>query len=286
MALLSVLTSFFVRSYPGYLRRALVLPVLIGVISCDSSTVEQPTNGDGTAFSFAAALSTEQYNSLTIDLTGSQVLPASNTRSVARARFVLDEQTLQLHAVLDTGIEDVLSVHIHEGSAGEVGAVVASLQEQANGQFSLPVSTYLTREQSVLFNSGRLYVDLHAVADEVRGQITADAVTTDVLPTLADIQAKIFTPTCSGCHSGGGNTLPGIMDLTHEQASYNSLVGSYSLSVESVLRVEPADPASSLLVHKIQGTHTVGSRMPLRGARLGDQAINAIKQWIAQGARR
>lgn len=258
--------------------------LLISLSSCGGSSVAPSPANTAVPFISAAALNAEQAISLTVDLTGSQVIPARDTRATGRARLLFDPQTLQLHAALDTSVADVLSVQIHEGQRGEVGAVIAVLQPQQNGQFGLPPATFLTASQAASFSSGSLYIEVQAATDQIRGQITAESEQAVFLPVLSDLQAKVFTPLCSGCHLGGGSTLPSVMNLSDQQATFNSLVGTYSVSVPELLRVEAGDPDASLLVHKITGTHTVGSRMPLRGSRLDQQAIDAVRQWIAQGA--
>jgi len=108
-------------------------------------------------------------------------------------------------------------------------------------------------------------------------------------PTLDDIQAAVFGPTCStaGCHSGGGAALPAIMNLTSAQASFDNLVNVPSLEVPGAIRVLPGDPDNSDLIHKIEGTAAVGDRMPAGSPNPLDPAIIAeIRQWIADGALR
>jgi len=108
-------------------------------------------------------------------------------------------------------------------------------------------------------------------------------------PTLDDIQAAVFGPTCStaGCHTGGGVALPSIMNLTSAQASFDSLVNIASLEVPGAIRVLPGDPDNSYLNHKIEGTAAVGDRMPAGSPDPLDPAIIAsIRQWIADGALR
>ena len=108
-------------------------------------------------------------------------------------------------------------------------------------------------------------------------------------PTLDDIQAAVFGPTCStaGCHSGGGAALPAIMNLTSAQASFDNLVNVPSLEVPGAIRVLPGDPDNSYLIHKIEGTAAVGDRMPAGSPNPLDPAIIAeIRQWIADGALR
>lgn len=101
--------------------------------------------------------------------------------------------------------------------------------------------------------------------------------------TLAQIQANVFTPTCAtaGCHAGGSP--PQGLNL-EDGNSFGELVGVASSEVPAVLRVAAGDPDNSYLVRKIEGTASVGSRMPLGGAALDPALIADIRQWISDGA--
>jgi hypothetical protein len=67
-------------------------------------------------------------------------------------------------------------------------------------------------------------------------------------------------------------------------ASYAMLVSAPSVEAPSLKRVTPGNPDASYLVHKIEGTATVGSRMPLGGPSLPMETIAVIRQWIVDGA--
>lgn len=108
-------------------------------------------------------------------------------------------------------------------------------------------------------------------------------------PTLDDIQASVFTVSCSsgGCHSGPtGGSLPGGMDLTSADASFANLVGVSSIQQPSLSRVAAGDPDNSYLVQKLEGTAATGNRMPLGGGALDQAVIDDIRQWISDGASR
>jgi mono/diheme cytochrome c family protein len=95
------------------------------------------------------------------------------------------------------------------------------------------------------------------------------------------IQATIFTPICTACHTGA-NAPQGLrLDAAN---SYALLVNVASAEVPSVLRVNPGNPDSSYLVQKIQGTAAVGGRMPLGGPALSQAQIDLVRQWISSGA--
>ncbi len=101
--------------------------------------------------------------------------------------------------------------------------------------------------------------------------------------TFSQIQLTILTPNCtsSECHSG--IRPPEGLNLTAGQ-SYGAIVGIASSQVPSLQRVEPGNPDRSYLVQKIEGTATVGVRMPTGLAPLSDAQIANIREWISQGA--
>ena len=103
-------------------------------------------------------------------------------------------------------------------------------------------------------------------------------------PTLSELQADVFTPSCakSGCHAGSAPAQG--MNLSDGQ-TFASTVGVPSTEVLSLNRVEPGNPDDSYLVQKVEGTATVGGRMPLDGPPfLTNAQIQSIRDWIAAGA--
>ncbi len=101
--------------------------------------------------------------------------------------------------------------------------------------------------------------------------------------TFTEIQDQIFTPSCSfsGCHSGPG--APVGLQLT-AGVSYANLVGVTSGEVPTLQRVQPGNADNSYLIHKLEGTQSVGSRMPLGGPFLEQATIDRIRAWIDAGA--
>jgi len=95
------------------------------------------------------------------------------------------------------------------------------------------------------------------------------------------IQETVFTPLCIQCHQGAGAPLGLRLDAGN---SFAMLVGVASVEEPSLLRVEPGLPDTSYLVQKVQGTATVGGRMPLGGPALEQSSIDLIRSWIAGGA--
>jgi hypothetical protein len=103
-------------------------------------------------------------------------------------------------------------------------------------------------------------------------------------PTLASIQANVFTPSCAkaGCHDAvslqaGLNLQAGL--------SWQNLYLMASSQNASLTRVIPMNPDGSLLIHKLEGTQSVGGPMPADGPPFLQQStIQVIRQWIQDGA--
>ncbi|HTR80450.1 MAG TPA: cytochrome c [Bacteroidota bacterium] len=108
-----------------------------------------------------------------------------------------------------------------------------------------------------------------------------------VEPKLSSIQQEVFHESCSAssCHGSGKK---GDLSLLSGD-SYRQLVGVASTvdkkNSPPFLRVKPGSPDSSLLYIKIVGPDSSqGEIMPKGKDRLTPNEINAIRQWILDGA--
>jgi hypothetical protein len=112
----------------------------------------------------------------------------------------------------------------------------------------------------------------------------APPATDGLQPTLASIQANIFTPTCavSGCHTGATPVQGLRLD---DGFSYASLVGVTSPYGSTIIRVIPGDPDNSFLIQKLEGKTMLGGRMPLDRCCLQQVTVDVIRQWIQDGAK-
>jgi hypothetical protein len=102
---------------------------------------------------------------------------------------------------------------------------------------------------------------------------------TGVQPTLASIQANIFTPTCAlaGCHTGSSAIVGLRLDPGFSAASLINVASSQN---PMYVRVIPGNADASLLVQKLGSAPPFGDRMPLNGNALPVVLIDAIRQWI------
>lgn len=83
---------------------------------------------------------------------------------------------------------------------------------------------------------------------------------------------------CTGCHGDGG--LAGL-DLRPGEA-YGNLVGIASTTNPPQARVQPFEPADSLLLFAINCSETGGPSFQMPGTEPAQRAL--IRDWIAQGA--
>jgi hypothetical protein len=102
---------------------------------------------------------------------------------------------------------------------------------------------------------------------------------------FASVIQPILTTNCtaSGCHAG--NMPKEGLDLSSGKA-YGALVGVASSQCNNGLkRVLPGDPAKSYLVDKLLGTNLCsGSQMPKAGTSIPAKDLEAITNWICNGA--
>jgi hypothetical protein len=116
------------------------------------------------------------------------------------------------------------------------------------------------------------------------GQPLAGSSSGGQLPLSADfdaIQANVFTPICSVCHTGATAPQGLRLDAAH---SYNLLVNIASTEVPSILRVKPGDATNSYIVQKLEGHAAVGAQMPFGEPPLPASTIAFIVQWVTDGA--
>ncbi len=108
-------------------------------------------------------------------------------------------------------------------------------------------------------------------------------------PTLDQIQAAVFTPSCAtgGCHNNTSQAAG--LSLADADTSYLELVGQFSNQngQSNVMLVAPNDPDASYLVRKLENAPGItGQQMPIGGAPLQQSDIDDIRLWITNGAER
>ena len=102
-------------------------------------------------------------------------------------------------------------------------------------------------------------------------------------PTLDSIQTNVFDTNCavSGCHGGAGAQQGLRLDAG---VSAGNLINVASPRDPNLIRVIPGNPDGSFIVQKLEGTQTLGDRMPQGGPYLSQSTIDVICTWIQNGA--
>ncbi len=218
-------------------------------------------------------------------LSGSAQVPPVATTGTGQVAVTVDSTNMRAAANINVSGLAATGAEMASGAAGVVGSTLATLTVDANDpNHYLNEAITLTSADLASFTNGLWYGNVSTVAHpagELRGQIAQAAANA---PTLTQLQADIFTPICSTCHTGTGASLPGSQNLTAGH-SYASLVNVTSLEVPSMKRIVPGDPDNSYLVLKIQGSPgIVGVQMPASGGPLTQAQIDEVRAWVAAGA--
>lgn len=231
-------------------------------------------------------------------LSGSNVVPPVTSTADGFAAMTVNAgaNTATVH-VRTTGVDDATEAHVHNAPAGENASapLLTLMKDPAAASHWLLEQQSITQADRDALANDRLYVDVHtpgAVTGALRGQLSLDGQAPPPPPppppptvTLAQLQSTIFTPACSGCHTGGGATLPSSMNLSNAAASHAALVGVASTEQPGVQRVNAGNPDTSYLVRKLEGAPGItGDRMPLGGAPLSAALIADVRAWITAGA--
>lgn len=223
---------------------------------------------------------------LIVPLSGDEVVPSVDTTATGTAAVTADPENgdFLVHVNL-VDADDATMVQIHEGEAGTNGDAIIDLAQDSDNVAHWFADETLTDAQLTAFANDALYVNVHTPDNpdgELRGQIISEAEAEGV--TFTFIQENIFTPTCAvaGCHDTG--TQSAGQDLSAGQA-FDNIVGVPSSQMPDLLRVDPGNSEDSYMVHKLEGRDSItGGRMPLGGGALDSDLLQALRDWIDDGA--
>jgi hypothetical protein len=224
------------------------------------------------------------------NLAGAQEVPAVTITAAGVVATTVDNvaNTITVH-VNTTGVSDATAAEVDTAASGATGPKLVALTKDSvnTGHWSAELASIGTADVAN-YTAGKWDVNVVTPADAtgaIRGQINSSSSTPPppAAPTLTQLKTTAFA-VCSGCHTGGGTSLPSSMDL-HPAAIYASIVGVASVEQPSLKRVAPGDSANSYVVQKLEGAPTItGARMPFGGPYLDQATIDQVKAWIDAGA--
>jgi hypothetical protein len=116
---------------------------------------------------------------------------------------------------------------------------------------------------------------------DVSGRPLSEGGDVPLAATLVSIQANVFNPSCTVCHSGASAPLGLRLDAG---SSFTSIVAVRSRQDSSSLLVAPGLPDESYLIRKLEGSAAEGEQMPLGGPPIPQSTVDFVRQWIADGA--
>jgi len=282
-----------------------VTSLAVVLTACDTgesggglTTTAQPNNQPGfdSAPQLGAANATNEPNNnpslgagLVAILNGVEMVPVVATNEAGTVRVALNPETGELTGDIAHTVNDAVAAAIYRAPAGFNGELVLSMisTDSDNATFEVPAATFLDSQQQAELANGDYYAVVHTLTEpggHLRAQLSSTPPPVTLKAAIDDLQAKIFAPTCSGCHTGGGDTLPASMDFTTTGATIESLINVQSVQEPQLTRVVPGNADASYLINKLEGTQLVGSQMPFRGTPLTEAEIATVRAWIDEGA--
>ena len=107
-----------------------------------------------------------------VSLTGAEEVPPVSTEAKGSGSFRIADDGAVSGSVTTTGISGTMA-HLHMAAKGANGPVIVPLTKSGD-TYSVPEGRKLTADQLKAFKEGRVYVNVHSVANkggEIRAQL-------------------------------------------------------------------------------------------------------------------
>lgn len=161
------MTSYF-KSSKKLLITSIVGAIILTVTGCGGDSKENDEPQISTVTQITSTLSGEQ-----------EVPSVLSTNATGTSTIFVDETTGDISGfvVADDLSGDIAAAHIHQAAAGQNGAVIIGLEQDADNsnKYNVPEGSQLTDEQLASLLTGGTYVNVHTAAypsGELRGQIS------------------------------------------------------------------------------------------------------------------
>ncbi len=157
-------------------------------------------------------------------LSGSAQVPPVTTTATGQVAVTVDSTNMRAAANINVAGLTATGAEMASGAVGVVGSTLAALTVDANDpNHYLNEHITLTSADVASFTAATGTATCRASHTRPVSSVVRSAQAAASAPTLTQLQADIFTPICSGCHTGTGASLPGSQNLTAGH-SYASLV--------------------------------------------------------------
>jgi len=121
----------------------------------------------------AAAFGVANAEDISVKLTGSEEVPAVDTKATASGKISIAADKSVTGSIKTTGIAGTVA-HIHQAEKGKNGPPIITLEKQGEDTFAVPAGSKLTDEQFAALKAGNLYVNVHSAehkGGEIRTQL-------------------------------------------------------------------------------------------------------------------
>ena len=119
----------------------------------------------------AAAFGVANAEDISVKLTGSEEVPAVDTKATASGKISVAADKSVTGSIKTTGIMGT-AAHIHQAEKGKNGPPIITLEKQGEDTYAVPAGAKLTDDQYAALKAGNLYVNVHS-AEHKPGEIRA-----------------------------------------------------------------------------------------------------------------
>lgn len=171
-----------------------IIPLYVCLTLAACSNDKQVNNQPNTVEPAQPDTTTE----ITVLLSGAEQVPQTFSQYEVNAVLTFDETHQTLQGELQLNGMSATAAHIHQGFAGESGAVIAAFETTSDNNILMLPEVNLNEEQTLLLRNGQLYINVHSEAfpnGEQRGQVLLEGTSVKVFPLTGwQVSPTVTTP--------------------------------------------------------------------------------------------